>query len=426
MPPICLYRQQNDFWSSKARFRAFCGGRGAGKSLVGAFDMWTRAYEPEGRGRLYLIGAPTYGGLFDYTIRSFREVGKQIGVWNEDNFRASHPGPLYKDPISGSEFLFRSADNPERFRGPNLGGLWLDEASQYVQEAYDNAIACVRDGNYLGDVTATFTPKGITHWTYEVFGPDEEGNERPDHFLVRATSRDNPFLNPKFYRDLVDQYGERSRQAKQELEGHFLDAEGAEWPSDYFGSHIWFDEWPEKKDGLDPLDLRVMAIDPSKGAQDRTGDYSAIVELARGPGGILYCDADLNNARAAEQIVVDVIERARIFNPEAVCFEENNYQHMLTAEVARRTKERGIMLPVVGVFNKVNKEERIRRLGPYLERKLFRFKKGSRGAKMLVNQLRDFPECDHDDGPDALEMALRTMIDRFNRRPMRRTTRVAI
>jgi len=34
-------------------------------------------------------------------------------------------------------------------------------------------------------------------------------------------------------------------------------------------------------------------------------------------------------------------------------------------------------------------------------------KSGSPGTRLLVDQLRDFPAGDHDDGPDALEMALR-------------------
>jgi hypothetical protein len=33
-----------------------------------------------------------------------------------------------------------------------------------------------------------------------------------------------------------------------------------------------------------------------------------------------------------------------------------------------------------------------------------------------VQQLMDFPVGDHDDGPDALEMALRTMIELWNGR----------
>lgn len=402
---IPVYQKQADFLQSTARFRSFCGGRGCGKSQVGALDIWTRSLKAEGRNRLYLVGAPTYGGLHDYTIRSFKEAGQKFGLWEESRFRGSAPGPLYK--AAHAEFIFRSADNPERFRGPNLGGMWLDEASQYEQEAYDNAIACVRDGDYLGGVTATFTPKGLTHWTYDVFG-----KPGPEKFLVTATSKDNPFLSPKFYEDLLAQYGERSRQARQELGGEFLDAEGAEWPSDYFGPHIWFDEWPRTTDAKFPaLTLKTIAVDPSKGSQDRTGDYSAIVWGGRGRDGTLWIDADLDNVRSAEGIIDAVMERGAAFVPDVLAIESNAYQHLLATTIAEKSRLSGVMLPVAQVHNRINKQERIRRVGPYLERKNLRFKTNSRGAKLLVDQLRDFPVAEHDDGPDGLEMMIRCMIE---------------
>jgi predicted phage terminase large subunit-like protein len=57
--------------------------------------------------------------------------------------------------------------------------------------------------------------------------------------------------------------------------------------------------------------------------------------------------------------------------------------------------------------NRVPKPVRIRRLTPLLARGRLRFKADSPGARLLVRQLRDFPNADHDDGPDALEMAVR-------------------
>ena len=69
--------------------------------------------------------------------------------------------------------------------------------------------------------------------------------------------------------------------------------------------------------------------------------------------------------------------------------------------------ERRILLPLFTIDNQVNKQGRIRRLTPYLAGGRIRFKAQSPGARLLVKQLRDFPHADHDDGPDALEMALR-------------------
>ena len=59
------------------------------------------------------------------------------------------------------------------------------------------------------------------------------------------------------------------------------------------------------------------------------------------------------------------------------------------------------------IVNHVSKPVRIRRLGPYLSSRRLRFKSASPGTRLLVEQLQTFPLSDHDDGPDALEMALR-------------------
>jgi hypothetical protein len=63
----------------------------------------------------------------------------------------------------------------------------------------------------------------------------------------------------------------------------------------------------------------------------------------------------------------------------------------------------------------VSKLVRIRRLTPLLSQRRLRFKASSKGAKLLVEQLRDFPCGEHDDGPDALEVAFRLACDQLSR-----------
>jgi hypothetical protein len=55
-------------------------------------------------------------------------------------------------------------------------------------------------------------------------------------------------------------------------------------------------------------------------------------------------------------------------------------------------------------------------LGPYLSLRRLRFLSNSASTRLLVDQLRDFPSAAHDDGPDALEMALRLAEYVFHRR----------
>jgi hypothetical protein len=72
--------------------------------------------------------------------------------------------------------------------------------------------------------------------------------------------------------------------------------------------------------------------------------------------------------------------------------------------------ERKTDAQVLTLDNQVNKLVRIRRLGPYLSQRRIRFKARSPGAALLVDQLKDFPVGDFDDGPDGAEMMIRGLL----------------
>lgn len=178
-------------------------------------------------------------------------------------------------------------------------------------------------------------------------------------------------------------------------------AEGStEWPEDFFGPSIWFDEFPQA------ARCRVVALDPSKGRDAGYGDYSAFVKLHVGTDKKLYVDADLD-VRNIAIIVETAVEISRTFKPDGFAVETNQFQELLAAEMDRVGKERGVGMPLYRFDNSVPKIVRIRRLTALLAMGAFRFKSNSRGAQLLVQQLRDFPHGEHDDGPDALEMAIR-------------------
>lgn len=178
---------------------------------------------------------------------------------------------------------------------------------------------------------------------------------------------------------------------------------GTEWAADLFeGPGFWFDQWP-----TDHV-ARVIFLDPSKGKNAKTGDFSAFVQLVVGGDGVVYVDADMEQGRSVKRIVEDGVEMHRRFNAHAFGVEANGFQELLADEIERVSREQNLPIPIVPVENYVtSKETRIRRLGGYLGRREFRFKAGSKGARILVDQLKDFPHGEHDDGPDALEGAVR-------------------
>src|ERR1019366_8406659 len=180
-------------------------------------------------GRLYMVVAPTYDLMAAASFRSMVDVARELDLVDPARINRGKPPSMFLR--NGAEVLFRSADDPEHLRGPNLTGVWLDEASLIPRTAFDVLYGRLRDGMELGWITATFTPKGKAHWTYQQFATEKE-----DTFLVRARTDDNPFINANFASTRAKQY--TKRLADQELAGEFLDDAG-----NHFMPGLWPRYW---------------------------------------------------------------------------------------------------------------------------------------------------------------------------------------
>jgi predicted phage terminase large subunit-like protein len=178
--------------------------------------------------------------------------------------------------------------------------------------------------------------------------------------------------------------------------------EGAEWPANYFTNKIYFDEWPAPQD----IVLRICSLDPSKGATEKS-DYQAYINMAITGDGLMWIQADMVREDISK-IAVRCFQHSAGFNPDAFAIEENFFNGMLSASVHAESKANGFMIPVVEIYNRIKKTQRIRLLTPYLSKGEFRFKSGCQSTAILISQLKSFPGGLHDDGPDALEMAVRT------------------
>ena len=192
---------------------------------------------------------------------------------------------------------------------------------------------------------------------------------------------------------------------EREKQNSPVNPELCEWPESYFDEAIWFETWPGH------LIVKTLALDPSKGSDARRGDYSALVMLGVDRQGIVYVEADLAR-RPTPQIVADGVAIYRQFRPDVFGIEANQFQDLLGTEFEAEFRRQGMLgTRPWPLDNRVNKQVRIRRLGPYLAARRLRFNGGSPGTHLLVEQLEEFPVGDHDDGPDALEMALRLAAD---------------
>lgn len=252
-------KPQLEFWTSPARYRLFVGGVGSGKTRAGAVEVLRMPALSTG-----MVVAPTYPMLRDATLRTFIDLAKRAGVLRQFN-----KADMAAELIDGKRILFRSADEPDRLRGPNLGWFYLDEAALMVEQTWLIMIGRLREAP--GRAWVTSTPRGF-NWLYETFV-----NGGSDYHVTKSSSRDNPFLPGEFIQSLERSY--TSDWQKQEIEGEFTDPTGSLFQRQWFGL---VDE------AKVPAGLHWVRYWDLAASTKTTADYTASAEVALSPDGTLY------------------------------------------------------------------------------------------------------------------------------------------
>jgi len=178
------------------------------------------------------------------------------------------------------------------------------------------------------------------------------------------------------------------------------DPSKCEFPSD------WFEDVMVKDFPTHTKRITVGFLDPALGLQTKKHDYPAIIVLHYLPElnkCLVECDM---RKRPVNQRVDDVIEWHKIVRFTAFGVESVGFQQLVGQELMIKAP----LLPTLLVENTgQHKNTRISRLGIWLQRKFFLFKSGDPSTNILLQQLKDHPHSAHDDGPDAMEGALRVL-----------------
>lgn len=152
------------------------------------------------------------------------------------------------------------------------------------------------------------------------------------------------------------------------------------------------------------LPLKIYSwLDP---AATKEGCYKAIITIGLDSKNIIYYVLNAWIRRAS----IDSLLRSGYniydeYNPIKFGIEKNGFQALLAREYDHYAKEKGYYLPIVLKDNTENKDVRIERRSPLIERGKIRFLKGNSDQDLLIEQLIYFPDIEKD-GPDALDGVL--------------------
>ncbi|MGI9068557.1 MAG: phage terminase large subunit [Pyrinomonadaceae bacterium] len=206
---------QSRFWSSRAPFRLFVGGAGSGKTRAAVLEILRMPSGSTG-----MVVGPTYRMVYDSTLATFFELTRNGGV-----LRSFNKSDMSAQLVNGTSILFRSADEPDRLRGVNLGWFALDEGALCTLETWLILLARLRESP--GRAWVCTTPRGFD-WLYDTFVKTES----PDYDVIRSSTRENLFLPANFVERLQAQY--TSQWQRQEIEGEFCELEGSLFKRGWF------------------------------------------------------------------------------------------------------------------------------------------------------------------------------------------------
>lgn len=195
---------QWEFFLSKAKYTCYGGARGGGKS-------WSVV-------RKAALGAFTYPGIRELILR--REYGDMEGTIIDPMIAILPPGTYNYNKstytitfTNGSKIKFGNmpgygAAVQGKYQGQEYDWLFIDEATQFLENEFRGLAAIVRGANKIPKrIYLTCNPGGPGHnWVKRLFVDRKfrKGENPKDYVFIKATVRDNKDLmesNP----DYIDQ-----------------------------------------------------------------------------------------------------------------------------------------------------------------------------------------------------------------------------
>jgi phage terminase large subunit-like protein len=400
---VLFHTAKND--SVLARFRHLVAGRRGGKSLSAAWECLFYLLHPEqfhldahGKksdrplwvwelSQSYKLGRPAWITFREVCIQAGLTLGKEV---------KENRGGLRFEFENGGLIEFKSAEDPQSLRGAGLDILWMDEAA-FIKD--DEAWGVVRPAlsDKQGLLITTTTPNQ-KNWFYEEFF---DGSAVADEAQSRVEYRsiDNPYFRREEWEYVKQRY--HPLLFAQEYMASFDSMAGKDLAGEWL--HYYTNEDLLDNDGK-RIPLRVyMGVDPAISLSSNADRFVITIIGVADSNEVFLLEQYADRIPFSEQLL-KIEEYYLKYKPELVGIESNAYQ----AALVQQTERLSSMPPVIPLFAKGKKWERILAMSP-----LFRIGK-VKIKKDHADFIQEWVDYDSsvqkpkDDCLDSMEIALRT------------------
>jgi phage terminase large subunit-like protein len=400
-----FHTMQNAKTKELLRFRHLVAGRRGGKSLSAAWEVLFYCLYPSQfhldahnkkndrplwvweLSQSYKIGRPAWITFREVCIQAGLTIGKEV---------KENKGGLRFEFENGSLVEFKSAEDPQSLRGAGLDILWCDEAA-FIKD--DEAWGVVRPAlsDKEGIVITTTTPNQ-KNWFYEEWW-SEDAFKDPANGRVEYRSIDNPYFRKEEWEYVKSRY--HPLLFAQEYMASFDSMAGKDLAGDWL--HYYSSEDLIDSEGQ-PLKLRkYMGVDPAISLSANADRFVITIIGVSDANDVFLLEQYAARIPFPEQLLK--IEEYYIkYKPEIIGIESNAYQ----AALVQQTERLQTMPPVVPLFAKGKKWERILAMSPLFRIGKVKIKKDHAD---FIQEWVDYDSSQRtpsDDCLDSMEIALRT------------------
>jgi phage terminase large subunit-like protein len=388
-----------------ARFRHLVAGRRGGKSLSAAWETLFYLLHPEEfhkdahnkksdrplwvweLSQSYKLGRPAWITFREVCIQAGLTIGKEV---------KENRGGLRFEFENGGLIEFKSAEDPQSLRGAGLDILWEDEAAFIkTDESWGVVRPALSDKQGLLITTTTPNQK---NWFYEEFW-SVDALKDANQSRVEYRSIDNPYFRKEEWEYVKSKY--HPLLFAQEYMASFDSMAGKDLAGDWL--HYYTSEDLIDEDGK-PLKLRkYMGVDPAISLSANADRFVITIIGVADSNEVFLLEQYAARIPFAEQLIK--IEEYYIkYKPEIIGIESNAYQ----AALVQQTERLSSMPPVVPMFAKGKKWERILAMSPLFRIGKVKIKKDHAD---FIQEWVDYDSSQRtpkDDCLDSMEIALRT------------------